>query len=783
MKLIIVFALLLSQVVFPQETMSRSYEELPLTEVLKDVEKHFNVKFSFNSEIIEGKQITTSFKEASLEDLLFKIEIEFFVQFKKISDRYYTIVKQEFKASSKTQSLSPVIVKSYLIKGIDKNKDGSISILPDKLGILPGLTEPDVFESLQLIPGVQSPNETASGLYIRGGTPDQNLVLWDGIKIYYSGHFFGMLSAFNPYIIDEVKLFKSGTEARYGNRISGVIDMSSKNEITDNTKGGFGFNMTHADVFLQTPISEKVGFLFSARRSFTDIYQSPTFNKLSDRVFQNIKIEQENGIIDNTYSSQIDNDFYFTDYTAKIIAQPSESDKITLSTLFTKNTLNYTFKIPDLEDSSIDNLDIKNLGLSFLWDKKWHSKLSHQITSYYSNYDFDYIGNSVFFGTYTDKSTKNNSIYDFGISTHLKYSFKENSSLLFGYQFASNKISYQLGYTDFQSQTTVFTDDGNNNMHSLFSEYHYNSKKWQVNAGLRANYFSIVDDFFLEPRIYSEFKFNNNLRVKGSIESKNQSVSQIVEFQTSSLGFGLENQVWALANKDDIPIQKSNQATIGVLFNKNNWKIDVEAYHKWIKGMTSFTRGYNDQTQDFSNGKGTIFGVDVLVNKTIKDYRTWIGYSYTKNQFKFTDLENEFFPANHDITHLFSWSHTYKVNNFECSLGWIYRTGVPYTKAIGIEETPESLFILIDKINKERLPNYSRLNASVIYNFKFSKNKKWKGKLGFSLANILNKKNVLNRTYQLRPFTNSVDEIDYQLQEVDKLSLGITPNLVFRVEF
>jgi hypothetical protein len=164
-------------------------------------------------------------------------------------------------------------------------------------------------------------------------------------------------------------------------------------------------------------------------------------------------------------------------------------------------------------------------------------------------------------------------------------------------------------------------------------------------------------------------------------------------------------------------------------------------------------------------------------------HATVLDYSYTKNQFKFTDLENEFFPSNHDITHLFSWSHTYKLNNFEYSLGWIYRTGVPYTKAIGLIDTPEELSIIIDGINEQRLPNYSRLNTSVVYNFNFSNNKKWKGRLGLSLANILNQKNILSRTYQLRPFTNSDNNIEYQLQEVGKFSLGITPNLVFRVFF
>ena len=783
MKRIVVFAFLFTQTIFSQETMTVSYKETPLINILKDIEKHFNVKFSFNSEITENKRLTISNEDLGLQEVLSIIELEFFLKVVKVDDRYYTIIKDESSNLGSTQRLSEVVVRNYLTTGINKKDDGSISIQPERLGVLPGLIEPDVLETLQLIPGVQSPNETASGLFIRGGTPDQNLVLWDGIKIYYSGHFFGMLSAFNPYIVDEVKLFKSGTEARYGNRISGVIDISSENEITNETRGGFGFNMTHADAFVQTPINEKVEVLFSARRSFTDIYQSPTFDKLSDRVFQNVKIVQENQIIDNEFESQTDNDFYFTDITTKIIVEPSKKDKLIFSALYTKNNLDYTFKIPELEDSSIDELDIENVGFSFQWKKIWNDKLTQQVFSYFSNFDYDYRGNSVFSGVFSDESTKRNSVKDIGFSIDFNYIFNDRNSMLSGYQFTSNLVSYQLGYTNFDGESTIFRDNGNNNIHTVFSEYQYNSDKWKMNVGVRASYKSRVKKSFIEPRLYGEYKFNKHLSLKGSAENKNQAISQIVEFQTSSLGFGLENQVWALANRTDIPVQRSNQITSGILYNKNNWKLDVEAYHKWIKGMTSFTRGYNDQTQDFSNGKGTIFGIDVLVNKTIHNYRTWVGYSYTKNQFKFIDLENEFFPANHDITHLFSWSHTYKINNLECSLGWIYRTGVPYTKAIGVEETPENLFIIIDRINEERLPNYSRLNASVIYNFEFSKDKKWKGKLGFSLANILNQKNVLNRTYQLRPFTNSADEIEYLLQEVDKLSLGITPNLVLRVFF
>uniref|UniRef100_A0AB33KYZ1 TonB-dependent receptor-like beta-barrel domain-containing protein n=1 Tax=Tenacibaculum sp. Pbs-1 TaxID=3238748 RepID=A0AB33KYZ1_9FLAO len=281
-----------------------------------------------------------------------------------------------------------------------------------------------------------------------------------------------------------------------------------------------------------------------------------------------------------------------------------------------------------------------------------------------------------------------------------------------------------------------------------------------------------------------EKKLTSSLSFKASFEQKHQTLSQIIEFQTSRLGFDLENQIWAQVNDDNIPLQKSLQVSAGILFNKNNWKIDIEPYYKKVSGMTSQTSGYNDQTNDFSNGKGKIHGIDILINKKFNNYRTWVNYSYTKNKFKFLDLENKFFPANHDITNYLSWSHAYKLNSYEFSLGWIFRTGNPYTAVKRFYTDDEGIPRIIidsDNINGLRLPNYSRLDASMTYSFNFSKN--WKGKLGFSLLNLFNNKNILSRTYNAIPIRNSDNEIEYKLKEVNKISLGITPNFVFRVNF
>ncbi len=785
-KLSILF-ICLSMSIFSQEKVDIAFFNTPLLDVINNVESNFKVKFSFDSKIIENAFFSFQKENCSLEEVVFEIENQSSIKFNQVTKRYYYITVNELNKNYNL--LNEVQISNYVTSGIDKKKNGSISISPQKLGALPGLTEPDVLESLKIIPGVQSPNETASGIYIRGGTPDQNLVYWDGIKMYYSGHFFGTLSAFNPYTAKEVVLSKSGTEARYGNRVSGVIDITTEDDIPEKTSGGFGFNMTHADAFFRIPLSKKMTVTVSGRRSFTDILKTFTFHKLSTRVFQTFDANQERNILSRNIKFERDNEFYFADVSSKIVYKPSANESLALNFLYTRNKLFNKFNIPFYKDLYTDNLNIKNKGISFIWEKKLSPQLTHNFKTYFSNFDLDYEANYSYINNFlVRKSTKSNEIKDFGLSYNLNYHINKKTNLLFGYDFTSNETSYNLTYlSDLNNENIVNTtqkEKGTNNTHSLFGEYIYDNNTWRVNSGLRLNYFSKIEKTVLEPRFYLERKLNQHFSFKGSFEKKHQTLSQIIEFQTSSLGFDLENQVWAQINDDNIPLQKSFQISYGFTFNKNNWKIDIDRYAKTVSGMTSQTNGYNDQTTDFSRGEGYVFGLDVLINKRFNNYRTWINYSHTKNRFKFLDLENKFFPANHDITNYFAWSHAYKLNNYEFSLGWNYRTGNPYTAIydfrINSDGSP-TIILDTDNINSKRLPDYQRVDWSVTYSFNFSKNRK--GKLGFSILNIFNKKNLLSRTYTSVPTINSNNQITYQLEQVDRESLGITPNLVFRVSF
>jgi hypothetical protein len=678
----------------------------------------------------------------------------------------------------RTSVLNEILITNYLVNGTKKGKDGSIEISPKKLGILPGLTEPDVLQSLQLLPGINSPNETASGLYIRGGTPDQNLILFDGIKMYNTAHFFGMISAFNPYITEKVKVFRSGAGAKYGNHISGVVDIETNNEIPKKTNGGFGFNLTHTDAFLETKLADNIGVSFSVRRSFTDIINTNTFSKFSDKVFQNTIIDIDRQQSNNSLFSD-DNDFHFIDFNTKIIYKPTEKDKITFTQLSVKNRLEHLFKINDNSYRTKDVLDINNDGFNLKWLKEWTPKLSQKTSLYFSKYDLNYRFDAIQSLPNRDQiRIKQNQIKDVSFQTAFNFKRNVRSSYNFGYQYSNNNVfySFQSAYEAFPQANFSIRESNKNNTHAFFSEYLFSKdEKLSFQIGLRGNYFTLTDKFFLAPRLYAQALISPKFWIKGSLEYKQQNISQLLELSTAD--FGLENQIWALSTDRQIPVLRSRQSTIGFIFKKDNWTIDIDLYQKKVLGVTTISNGFQTINNDFSEGTNSIKGIDLLIQKKWNNYSSWISYSYNDTEFAFSKINNGVpFPANTDITHNILWSHTVKAGNYNFSLGWNLRTGIPYTKATGLDLNNQ---IIYQEINTSRLPSYHKMDFSTTYSFHLNSTKKWKGKIGLSLINIYNKKNILQRLYSVE-FDNNNNEA---LGKKDVVSLGFTPNMVFRVTF
>lgn len=673
--------------------------------------------------------------------------------------------------------LNEIFITNYLTQGIRKTKEGYIEISTKKLDILPGLTEPDVLQSIQLLPGVYSPNETAAGLHIRGGTPDQNLILFDGIKMYNSAHFFGMISAFNPYITDRIKVFKSGAGANYGNHISGVIDIQTEDEIPKKTTGGFGFNLTQTDAFLKLKLSKKLSFSFSARRSITDVFNTSTFKRLSKKVFQNTIIANDNNFEGSNFLSNTD--FYFYDFNSKVTYKPSEKDKIIINQLFVENDLQHNFGVTDNSFKTKDKLAINNQGFSSKWIRNWNEKLKQETSFYYSNYNLNYnFSEEVTEDNQDKKRTKLNTIKDLNFETKLQIKKNRKESYGFGYQFNKNNVSHKLesideSNPDFESS---LNEANQNNTHALFAEYRFkNNEKFTLQLGLRSNYFSLTNKFFLAPRIFTQVLVNSNFWIKSSAEFKQQNISQLLEFSTAD--FGLENQLWALSNNNDIPLLKSKQFTFGAIYKKNNWFLDVDFYYKNVTGITSLTKGVLSVNEDYSEGKNTIFGIDFLLQKKWRNYSSWFSYSFGDVNFMFDTINNgNSFSGNTDIRHNFLWSHNLKIGNYNFSLGWNVRTGVPFTNHKGLDDDNQ---IIYEAINSSRLPVYHKLDFSGTYSFNFDADKNWTGKIGLSLLNVYNNKNILQRKFSVQQEGDN----SFSVFTEDTISLGFTPNFVFRVFF
>lgn len=755
-------------VVFSQEktTFSFDFYETNVTTILIDLENKFDIKFSYADEVLFKEKISLQLKNASLKLVLETIEFETDLNFKKLSKRYYIVKKTKKKAIVKeSQQLNIVVIDGYLTKGILKNKNTSFTISPKKLDIIAGLTEADVLESIQQLPGVFSPNETATGLVIRGGTRDQNRVIWDGMNIYHNGHLFGMISAFNPNITKKVTIYNKGTNPSYGERISSVIDISTTNSIATKLNASLGVNGISADAFVALPIiANKLSMQASIRRSYADLYESLTFNKLSDKVFQNTKIEDA----ENT-----NNDFLFLDFNTKINYKFDTNNHFALSTLFIDNNLDYVVKDNTNNESFKDVLNIKSEGYSFSWYKNYTNNISHTINAKVSKYRLNYNFASELADDSTTNFEKDNVVFDSGLNIDTEIKTNKKDKLQIGYQFNLKDASYSFVQTD----DFVFTLDANKTImqiHSLYANYSYvNPKLVDVDFGFRFNYYRGLDNLRFEPRLVINKNIFKNFVIQLTGEVKNQVISQIDETILSDLS--LENRIWRLADGDTFPIINSNQVSLGLLYNQNGWSFDLDFYRKNVTGLTALSLGFlNPDGTSFLDGNKKIKGIDFYAKKKLNKFNVWMSYSFIDIKNKFNGLNNDdYFTASNEIKHAVTTSIAYKRNKFQLALSWKWRNGKPFTKAIIQDDD----MVVFDGINTENLANYHRLDFSSTYNFKISRRNNTNAKIGFSIRNLYNQKNQLSREYT---GNNSLND---PIKFVDKFSLGFTPNVLFRVEF
>ncbi len=740
----------------------------PLFKILKILESRYKVSFSYIDDNIKNKQAFLPSPDISLDEALEFLKIDTQLGFEKIDDRFVVIKKISLpkKGQFNTQRLEEVVITNYLTQGITKFNDGSISLKPETFGILPGLIEPDVLQIIQALPGVMSTDETVSNINVRGGTHDQNLILWDGIKMYQSGHFFGLISAFNPYTTKHINIYKNGTHAKYGDGISSVIDMRLSNVIDNDFQAGLGFNLINADGYTKIPLSKKAELQLSARRSVTDLILTPTYNQYFKRVFQDSELSNTEK---NTNSISKNESFYFYDVSLKFLYDISKKDKFRLNLLNGKNNLHYdeVSTINNENEALNSRLTQENQAASISYTRDWNQDVSTSTQIYVSNYDLDATNQDIL---NDQRLIQENEVYDGAIKLDIDYNFNNQLRFNAGYQFSEIGISNLADVNNpvYRSYIKEVIRS-----HAIYAETNLLSYNANTNLKLggRFNYFQKFNMFLAEPRLSFSQRFLNYFRFEILGEFKSQTTSQIIDLQNDFLG--IEKRRWVLANNDNRPITKSKQLSVGIHFNKNQLLFSAETYIKKVNGITTRSQGFQNQYQ-FTNAIGSyeIKGLDILLNKQFDSIiSTWVSYSYSTNNYTFKTLNNGTpFPNNTDIRHAVTFAGTYTYNKLKLALGFNWHSGKPTTEPLDYDNTNRD-DITYKSPNSSTLKDYFRADCSATYGFDLSRNSR--ATIGASVWNILNKKNIINTYYTL--------DNNNTINKVENLSLGITPNISFRV--
>ncbi len=721
-----------------------------------------------NSSVISDKQGYFELDRITDEDIVtFRhLGYEMSTEYAKI---YNTKQCETIYLTSKTEDLTEIILSSYLTNGINKIIDGSISINYKNFGTVPGLIETDVLQTIQALSGFQSIDETVSNINVRGGTHDQNLILWDGIKMYQAGHFFGLISALNPRITKRVKLIKNGSPALYTDGVSGTIDMRTDYSVAKDLSAEVGLNFINADVFIDLPINKNSSVQLASRKSFSEYIDTPTYNQYFSRAFQNTDV-----VTSTINTNSTDEKFDFYDVSLRWLYNITDDDQIRVNFLHFNNTLTITENAfgGSLFSSRPSSLDQSNIAGGLYYDRKWNDTFKTSIQFYTTNYNldatnFDIINEQIV--------TQNNEVLETGLNINSSYILNDNVTLHNGYHFMETQIT-NIDKTvsdppiiDILSEEAVQT-------HGLSSELAYSTEDFNthIKLGARLNYINTFNKFIVEPRLSINHRLTDKFTLEILGEFKNQTTTLLTEETEESVNFlGIDGRRWTLANNKEIPILKSKQISIGSNYNYKGLMVSAELYYKTVDGITSQSQGFQNQYEFIkTNGSYNVKGFDFIINNKFNKFNTWLGYSLADNNYVFNELVDNKFPSNFDITHTVSLATAYDLKKLKLSAGFNWRTGKPTTKPVEGNEIINNS-INYGTANSHNLSAYMRLDVSAIYNFNMSK--KIKAQTGISVLNLLDQKNIINNKYVIDD-TNSV-------QEIKEFSLGITPNFTFRVFF
>jgi hypothetical protein len=651
-----------------------------------------------------------------------------------------------FDLVPKSSANNEVVVYSKRRDANVKNAQmGKIDLSMNQIRNIPAfMGEVDLLKAIQLLPGVRNAGEGNAGFYVRGGGPDQNLILLDDAVVYNTGHLFGFFSIFNSDAIKNVSLIKGGMPAQYGGRLSSVLDVTMKDGNINKLQMDGGIGIIASRFSIQGPIQKnKASFIVSARRTYIDALTKPFIKKTA-----------------NAYGSG----YYFYDLNAKINYRFSEKDRLYLSGYFGRDV----FDFRNAKRSFKTNIPWGNSTATLRWNHVFNRRLFANTTLLYNDYKFKFTAAQESF-----ELGLSSGIRDFSIKTDLDYYPLPNHKLKFGGVFIYHKFIPNV--VSGKQDSVVFTPNNEKEKYAAESALYIQDdweigEKWKINYGIRFSSFTQIGPYTkytrdangnktdsteyksfepvktyagFEPRITIRYAIDDETSVKASVTRNLQYIHLV-----SNSGTTLPTDLWVPSTYLVQP-QVSWLYAAGFFknFNDNTYETSLEIYYKDLQHQLEYREGYtpslNDPEEEFVFGNGWSYGSEWLINKVRGRFTGWIGYTLSWTWRKFPQLNNgERYPVKYDRRHDLSVVANYELNKkWKLGAVFVYGTGNAMT-------LPERFYIIngvltqeYSKLNQYRMKAYHRMDLSATYTPVPKKKRKVESYWVFSVYNVYSRLN------------------------------------------
>ncbi len=644
------------------------------------------------------------------------------------------------------------IVGEKLEKIQESSQMSRIEIPVEQIKKVPALLgEVDVLKTLQLLPGVQSGGEGQSGLYVRGGSPDQNLVLLDGVPVYNVSHLLGFFSVFNADAIKNVTLTKGGVPARFGGRLSSVLEINMKEGNNEEFHGEGSVGFISSKLTLEGPIKKNVSsFIVSARRTYVDIFARPIAKKQAEK----------NG-------DELTPTLYFYDLNAKFNHKINKKHRLYLSAYTGKDVFGIKSR-DNLTDGNYTVLnggtDWGNVTAAFRWNYQITNKLFANTTITHSRYKFDF--DTEFEDVYNNTSDKFAARYFSGIydwAGKVDFDFIPNPNHYIKFGASATNHTYEPGAFQFKFEianenpidTTLGSQDAKSWEYSAYVEDDLQFGPFKANIGLHAAAFDVNNKTYysIQPRLGLRYLMSNNIAVKASYTKMAQYINLLTNESLS-----LPTDLW-VPSTDRIKPQDSWQVAAGIATTIwKEYEFSVEGYYKKMQNVLSYKEGADfigpdsDWQDKVTQGDGEAYGVEVFLQKKKGKTTGWLGYTLSWNWRQFDEINSgKRYPFKYDRRHDVSLVVSHQFNERISLTGaWVYGTGNSITLPLYRYNSPvqdnygDIYFNEIENIgdkNAFRMNAYHRLDFNVEIQSKKNARRNWQGAWNIGVYNAYNRNN------------------------------------------